>query len=105
MCGIYLIAVHVDVQGIALQFQFSGWPVTGAGAPPTALVLLHTWEDDSVVMVDVLYDEKAPTRLPEAMWLRFAPSVDVAATDKLQINKMTSWISPSEIVRVLQYTT
>lgn len=91
--------VHaLNMQGIALKYEFSGWPVEEAGAPPTALLLLHTWEDDAVVMVDVLYDDKAPTRLPEAMWLRFAPPPAAAATDKLLMNKMGSWISPSEIV-------
>jgi hypothetical protein len=91
----------VQLQGIALKFEFSGWPVTDAGAPTSVVLLLHTWEDDSVVMMDVLSDGKAPTRLPEALWLRFAPSSEAAASSKLQINKITSWISPSEVVRDL----
>ena len=87
------------MQGIALKFEFSGWPVDDAGAPPTALVLLHTWQDASAVMIDVLYDDKTPTRLPEALWLRFAPG-EAARAAGLQVNKMSSWISPSEVVRI-----
>lgn len=103
MPGIHTVVAKCDgprpaVQGIAMRFEFSGWPVDDAGAPPTAVVLLHTWEDASAVMIDVLYEDKGPTRLPEALWLRFAPG-NSAQGEALQVNKMSSWINPSEIVR------
>lgn len=85
------------MQGIAIRYTFSGWPVDEAGAPPSLTLLVHTWHGADTVMMDVLYSHKLPTRLPEALWLRFVPAaVDPAS---MLISKVGSLISPGDIVR------
>lgn len=87
------------MQGIAVRYCFRGWPVDEAGAPPEVTLLIHTWRGSNAVMMDVLYNGKLPTRLPEALWLRFAPPADAADPSSMLISKVNSWISPSDIVR------
>eukprot|EP00892_Ulva_mutabilis_P005410 jgi/Ulvmu1/3240/UM150_0013.1 len=90
---------YQDQVGVAIKYRFAGWPVDEAGAPPVVTLLVHTWAGSDAVMMDVLYDQKLPTRLPEALWLRFAPPASAADPSTMLISKVNSWISPTEIVR------
>ena len=87
------------MQDLVLQYRFNGWPVDEAGAPPLVHLVFRTWEDTRSLMLDFVYQRKQPTRFAEALWLTFQPSGEAADLDRMQLSKVDSWVSPSEVVR------
>lgn len=49
------------------------------------------------LQVAVVWQNKTPTRLPEALWLSFQPSPDVIDVDSWRMHKLGSLISPTEV--------
>lgn len=70
---------------------------TLAGAPQTVWVVLHSPSDSPALHVTLVWQNKTPTRLPEALWLRFKPGRGAVDDDSWTMNKISSSIKPTEV--------
>ena len=62
-------------------------------------MLIRTWPGTQSVMVDAYWDGKRPTRVPEALWMRFAPGAHAVQADSMRMWKVGSLVSPLDVVR------
>lgn len=53
--------------------------------------------DSADLQVAVVWQNKTPTRLPEALWLSFVPDPEAIDVDSWRMHKLGSWISPQEV--------
>lgn len=54
-------------------------------------------EGDDDLQVAVVWQNKTPTRLPEALWFSFQPNPDVIDVDSWRMHKLRSLVSPMEV--------
>jgi len=66
-----------------------------AGAPRTVILRYTFSRTEQVFELNLLWFDKAATRLPEAAWLSFQPQV--SRPKRWQIEKMGEWFSPLEV--------
>ena len=73
--------------------------VTYAGAPAAVYYDISSPKDSNDLFIDIVWENKTATRLPEAMWLSWecdAPAVDPSSW---AMSKLGQWISPLEVMR------
>ena len=80
-----------------LHLTFPHHLVKHAGAPAAAWVVLHTPPNSPKLNMTVVWQNKTPTRLPEALWARFKPGPGAVESSSWMMHKMDSAISPSEV--------
>lgn len=51
-----------------------------------------------VLLLDVVWQDKTPTRIPEAMWVRFRPDPTAVDIDSWRMHKLGSLVAPDEVV-------
>ncbi|DBA83693.1 TPA: hypothetical protein ACH3X1_006235 [Trebouxia sp. C0004] len=81
-----------------LKGSMPAWAVQEAGAPAEVWLDIQAPEDTDSLLLDVIWVNKTATRLPEAMWVQFAPSSAVADPHSWQMYKLGRPISPLEVV-------
>ncbi|KAL0047364.1 hypothetical protein WJX82_001496 [Trebouxia sp. C0006] len=81
-----------------LKGSMPAWAVQEAGAPAEVWLDIQAPEDTDSLLLDVIWVNKTATRLPEAMWVQFAPSAIVADPHSWQMYKLGRPISPLEVV-------
>lgn len=81
-----------------LKGSMPAWAVQDAGAPAEVWLDIQAPEDTDSLLLDVIWVNKTATRLPEAMWVQFAPSSTVADPHSWQMYKLGRPISPLDVV-------
>ncbi len=67
-----------------------------AGAPKALWLQLDLPVDSPQLGLAAIWQDKTPTRLPEALWLRFRPGP--AAGSNWQLHKLGGSVSPGEVM-------
>lgn len=70
-----------------------------AGAPKKAYLEYQSSRDSTDLLVDVVIEGKAPTRLPEATWLSWQPAVAAVDSESWTMSKLGQSVSPLEVIR------
>ena len=94
-----------------LKFAFKRWSHELAGAPEAVWVTYTFGKEDATqppasatnprhgsIHLDVVLVNKTRTRLPEAIWFKFKPSGADVDVSSWRLNKLGSWIDPTEVV-------
>ena len=90
---------------VVLEMEFDDDEVVEvAGAPSTIYLELSSPGDGTTttnpreLFIDVIWENKTATRLPEAMWLSFEPDPQEAVDPgSWEMSKLGQWISPLEV--------
>lgn len=53
--------------------------------------------DADALHVSVVWQEKTPTRIPEAMWFRFTPAADAVDHNSWRLHKIDSVVDPLKV--------
>jgi hypothetical protein len=53
--------------------------------------------DDGALHVSVVWQEKTPTRIPEALWFSFRPASSAVDASSWRLHKLGSSIDPHEV--------
>ncbi|KAL3138964.1 hypothetical protein ABBQ32_005773 [Trebouxia sp. C0010 RCD-2024] len=97
-----IIKVYKQQEGNGFKALMKGsmpsWAVQEAGAPAEVWVDIQAPEDADSLYLDVIWVNKTATRLPEAMWVQFAPPAAVADAASWQMYKLGRPVSPLEVV-------
>lgn len=65
----------------------------GAGSSPAG----GSSPDDGALHVSVVWQEKTPTRIPEALWFSFRPAGSAVNANSWRLHKLGSSIHPHEV--------
>ena len=91
-----LVKARRDRERFLFDLRLPQRPRERYGAP-AALQLIYTFPArEPLIEIELSWFEKPASRLPEAAWLSFIPSV--GAADRWEMHKLGRWISPLEIV-------
>ncbi|KAK9798230.1 hypothetical protein WJX73_010911 [Symbiochloris irregularis] len=83
---------------VVTRSEFPGWVVQEAGAPEAVITELRSDVSSPELHLDITWVNKTPTRLPEAMWVRFAPSLRAVDPKSWRMHKLGQLISPLEVM-------
>eukprot|EP00884_Botryococcus_braunii_P006942 jgi/Botrbrau1/16249/Bobra.0066s0034.1 len=83
---------------VTVLLELPTWMIVDAGAPRHIWLEIQSKSDDPRLYVDVVWIDKTPTRLPEALWYKFAPDAEVADPQSWLMYKLGQPISPLEVV-------
>ncbi|GAB4813534.1 hypothetical protein N2152v2_000580 [Parachlorella kessleri] len=72
--------------------------VKEAGAPRAVWTEIRSPPNSSDLLVDVIWENKTATRLPEALWVRWRPSLDSVDPTSWVLHKLGQPISPLEVI-------
>jgi hypothetical protein len=82
---------------LALELSFPHHLVKHAGAPQQAWITLESPPTSHLLHLTLVWQGKTPTRLPEALWLRFRPGRGSVDPGSWLMHKLDGAISPSEV--------
>lgn len=66
------------------------------GAPASIWISINLFSQNKTLQMELQWFNKTATRLPEALWLSFSPSVGEGA--QWRVHKISSWIDPCDVV-------
>lgn len=86
--------------GLMLQLHYTlpRWLRRVAGAPRRLVLSLRVPPTSEVLHLALVAAGKTPTRLPESLWLRFAPPTASADPGSWLLHKLGTAISPSTVL-------
>lgn len=86
--------------GLSVQLHYALPPAAVAvGAPRRLVLLLHAPPDSADLQLSLVWADKAATRIPEALWLRFHLGPGAADPAGWRLHKLGSAIRPDEVRR------
>ncbi|KAL4451756.1 hypothetical protein ABPG75_007418 [Micractinium tetrahymenae] len=83
---------------LVIKAGFDSEAVEKAGAPQALWTEIKAAAGSRQLSVDVTWQDKTPTRLPEALWLRWVPREGAVNTSSWRLYKLGQPISPMEVV-------
>jgi hypothetical protein len=72
--------------------------VRNAGAPASVYYDISSPPDSTDLFIDIVWENKTATRLPEAVWLSWEASSPAVSPSSWVMSKLGQWISPLEVM-------
>lgn len=91
---------HLDSDSfhIIVKCTFPQALVLRAGAPATVYLEYRSPPDSDTLYINLIWENKTPTRLPEAFWLQWQPEPNAVDVNSWKMSKLGSAISPLEVI-------
>jgi hypothetical protein len=84
---------------VTVKATFDDFAVANAGAPLALWTEIKLPPDSSELELEVTWENKTATRIPEAFWLRWVPRPESVNTSSWRMYKLGQPISPLEVLR------
>lgn len=96
--GIFYDQKNIDCFHILVKYSLPQTSVLRAGAPATLYLEYRSPSDSETLQVNLIWENKTPTRLPEAFWLQWQPKPNAVDVNSWKMSKLGSLISPLEVI-------
>ncbi|KAK9815327.1 hypothetical protein WJX72_001843 [[Myrmecia] bisecta] len=93
-----------EVFEVLVRSRLPDWMVTDAGAPEEVWTHIQSPKNDASLLYDVIWVNKTATRLPEALWVKFAPDPALVNASSWAMYKLGRPILPANVVRNGSYS-
>ncbi|KDD76566.1 hypothetical protein H632_c180p1, partial [Helicosporidium sp. ATCC 50920] len=83
---------------VVIRTVFPDWVVDNAGAPAALWTEISAPSDSRSLSLDVVWEDKTATRLPEALWWRWTPAKKAVDAKTWTLVKLDQPVSPLDVV-------